>query len=503
MLEEFKKNFKSACVTILPITIIVLFIIMFTPVELDISISFILSSLLLIFGSALFTFGAEISMELIGNKIGKDLVRSKKVWLILIVGFIIGTIVTVAEPDLLVLAEQLTSIPSWLLILTISVGVGLCVLLASARSLFGWNLNIMLIIGFIIIFILMGFVPSDFIPVAFDSGGVTTGTMSIPFILTLGMGLVSSRIDSKAKEESFGLVALASTGPIIMVMLLGLFMNYESGMTFDNSIYTNYNLSNYLTQLVVCFKDVILSISPIMVVFAIYYFLTKKSKRVKKKELRKILFGTLITIIGLTIFLVASNVGFLNMGYYIGNYFTEIGYKEILIPIIMVLSFFIAIAEPAVVILLDQIEEFTAGGISNTLLKIALALGVSIASGLSLHRAFNGTSFMIYALIGYGIALLLTFFIPKVFTAIAFDAGGATGGSLTTTFLLPIAIGACVSLGGNVYTDAFGLASMVSLVPIITVEVVGLIYDVKSKLSVDIESLDDSIVDFNWEVNHG
>ena len=500
MLEEFKKNFQSACVTILPITVFVLFIIMFTPVEIDISISFILSSLLLIFGSALFTFGAGMSMELIGNKIGKDLVRSKKVWLILIVGLIIGTIVTVAEPDLLVLAEQLTSIPSWLLILTISIGVGLCVMLASARSLFGLNLNVLLIIGFIIIFILMFFIPEDFIPVAFDSGGVTTGTMSIPFILTLGMGLVSSRIDKKAKEESFGLVALASTGPIIMVMLLGLFMNYESGMTFDSSIYTNYSFSNYLTQMVTCFKDVLVSIFPILVVFFIYQGLTK---RVKKKEFRKIILGTLITILGLTIFLVASNVGFLNMGYYIGNYFSSIGYKELLIPIIMILAFFIAIAEPAVVILLDQIEEFTAGGISNKLLKVALALGVSIASGLALHRAFTGTSFMIYALIGYGIALLLTFFIPKVFTAIAFDAGGATGGSLTTTFLLPIAIGSCVALGGNVYTDAFGLASMVSLVPIITVEVVGLIYDVKSRFAIDFESLDDSIVDYDWEVNHG
>ena len=500
MLDEFKKSFKSACVTILPITVFVLFIIMFTPVEIDISISFILSSLLLIFGSALFTFGAGMSMELIGNKIGKDLVRSKKIWLILIVGFIIGTIVTVAEPDLLVLAEQLTSIPTHLLILIISVGVGLCVMLASARSLFGLNLNILLIIGFIIIFILMFFVPVDFIPVAFDSGGVTTGTMSVPFILTLGMGLVSSRIDKKAKEESFGLIALASTGPIIMVMLLGLFTNYESGLTFDSSIYTNYNLSNYLIQLVDCFKDVLVSIFPILVVFFIYQGLTK---RVKKKEFRKILLGTLITILGLTIFLVASNVGFLNMGYYIGNYFSIIGYKEILIPIIMLLSFFIAIAEPAVVILLDQIEEFTAGGISNNLLKVALALGVSIASGLALHRAFTGTSFMLYAFIGYGIALGLTFFIPKVFTAIAFDAGGATGGSLTTTFLLPIVIGSCVALGGNVYTDAFGLASMVSLVPIITVEIVGLIYDVKSKLIIDFDSLDDSIVDYDWEVNHG
>lgn len=500
MIKEFKRNLYSAAETILPIVLIVQIITLIIPVSRGVLISFLLSSILLIFGSAIFTFGADLSMVHIGNKIGKDLVKSKKIILILVVGFIIGTVVTIAEPDLLVLAEQLTSIPSWILILIISLGVGGCVLLASARSLFGWDLNIMLIIGFIIIFILMFFVPKDFIPVAFDSGGVTTGTMSIPFILTLGMGLVANRIDKKAKEESFGLVALASTGPIIMVLLLGLFMNYESGMSFDSSIYTEFSFYNYVTQLFVCFKDVLMAVLPIVVVFIVYYFI---SKRVSKRELHKIIFGIIVTIIGLTMFLVASNVGFLNMGYYIGNYITGTDYKYMLIPVIMILSFFIAIAEPAVVILIDQVEEFTEGGISKNMLKVALALGVSLAAGMAILRVFTGTSFMIYALIGYGIALLLTFFIPKVFTAIAFDAGGATGGSLTTTFLLPMAIGACVSLGGNVYTDAFGLASLVSLVPIITVEVTGLIYEVKRRIITRVETLDDSIVDYNWEVSNG
>lgn len=502
MLKEFKKNLYSAAETILPIVLIVQIITLVIPIDRDVLISFLMSSVLLIFGSALFSWGADLSMILIGNKIGKDLIRSKKILLILIVSFIIGTVVTVAEPDLLVLAEQLTSIPSWLLIIIISLGVGACVLLASARAIFGWNLNVMLIIGFLIIFGLMFFVPKDFIPVAFDSGGVTTGTISIPFILTLGMGLVANRIDKKAKEESFGLVALASTGPIIMVLLLGLFMNYESGMSFDNSIYTEFSYSNYLVQLVGCLKDVLLAISPIIVVFIIYYYVTKK-RRVSKKELHKIVLGTIITVIGLTIFLVAANVGFLNMGYYIGNYITGTKYQELLIPIVMLLSFFIAIAEPAVVILIDQVEEFTEGGISKGMLKIALAIGVSIASGMAIQRVFSGESFLVYAFIGYGIALLLTFFIPKVFTAIAFDAGGATGGSLTTTFLLPMAIGACVSLNGNVYTDAFGLASLVSLVPIITVEITGLIYEFKRRVIIRVEDLDDSIVDYNWEVSNG
>ena len=345
----------------------------------------------------------------------------------------------------------------------------------------------------------MFFVPVDFIPVAFDSGGVTTGTISIPFIITLGIGLVSTRIDKKAKEDSFGLVSLASTGPILMVLILGLILNPQGGMAFNNSIYTNFSFANYITQFVACLKDVLLAISPIFLVFLIYYFITRN---VSKKEWSKIISGIIITIFGLTIFLVASNVGFLNIGYYIGEYIGGTTYKYLLIPLIMVLAFFIAIAEPAVLILIDQVEEFTDGAISKKVLKIALALGVSLAAGLSMIRVFTSTPFMYYAIVGYGIALLLMLFIPKIFTAIAFDAGGATGGSLTTTFLLPITIGACYKIGGNVFTDAFGLASMVSLVPIITVEIVGLIYQIKLRIKTHVEMLDDSIIDYNWEVKN-
>lgn len=495
MIKDFRKNLINAASTILPVVLIVILITLFIPIDLRILISFLLSSLILIIGSSLFTFGADLSMVLIGNKIGKDLVKSKRIGIILIVSLIIGTVVTIAEPDLIVLAEQITSISSITLILLISIGVGICMLLASARSLFGWNLNIMLIIGFIIIFTLVFFVPTDFIPFAFDSGGVTTGTLSIPFILTLGMGLVANRVDKKAKEESFGLVSLASTGPIIMVLLLGLSYDANNAMTFDHSIYQNFSFVNYFIQLSICLKDVLLAVSPILIVFIIYYF---KTKNVTKTELHKIIFGTVIMILGLTLFLVASNVGFLNMGYFLGEYFTSTNFKYILVPIIMILAFFIAIAEPAVVILIDQIKEFTEGGISENALKVALAIGVSIAAGLSMIRVFTQTPFFYYAISGYGIALLLTFAIPKVFTAIAFDAGGATGGSLTTAFLLPIAIGACSALGGNIYSDAFGLASMVSLVPIITIEIVGVIYQVKSHLVERIESLDDTIIEYDW-----
>ena len=499
MLKKIADDFLNSLQTIGPVVLIVLFLSPFLNIDNRFLFSFLYSSALLVLGSTFFTFGADLSMVIIGNKIGKDLIKSRKIWLILCISFIIGTVVTIAEPDLLVLAEQTTSISNVILILTISIGVGLCLLLASARSIFGWDLNKMLIIGFLLIFILLPFVPKDFIPVAFDSGGVTTGTISIPFIITLGMGLVSTRVDKKAKETSFGLISLASTGPIIMVLLLGLLYTPQKNINFDNSIYKNFALSNYVTKLLSCFKEVLIAVLPIVLVFIIYCLITRK---INKKELKKITFGLICTIIGLTIFLVAANVGFLNMGYYIGEYITNSNHKYLLIPLIMILSYFIAIAEPAVVILINKVEEFTEGAISKRALKVSLALGVSIASALSIIRIFTGTSFIYYALIGYGIALFLTFFIPKVFTAIAFDAGGATGGSLTTSFLLPMAIGACCAIGGNVFTDAFGLASMVSLVPIITIEIVGLIYKIKTKYRQNKDILDETIIDYSWEDNY-
>jgi len=499
MLKDFKKYFISSFNTIMPIVILVLCLSLFIETDVAMLLTFTFSSILLVIGSALFTFGTDFSLIQIGNKIGKDLVMSKKIWLIIGVCLIIGTVVTIAEPDLIVLTEQVSFLPNMLLILIISLGVGLCVSLAAARSIFGWNLNVLLIIGYLIIFALVLFVPTDYIPFAFDSGGVTTGTISIPFMLTLGMGLTANRIDKKAREDSFGLVSLASTGPIIMVLILGLFTRQSTSLPFDNSIYLNASFSNYGVQLISSFKSVLLAISPILLVFFVYSLITRK---ISKIELHRIVFGIILTIVGLTIFLVASNIGFLNMGYYIGEFVVQSNFKYILIPIIMLLSFFIAIAEPAVVILIEQIKDYTEGSISEKALKYSLAIGVSIAAGLSILRIFTKTPFFYYAIVGYGIALLLTFIIPKVFTAIAFDAGGATGGSLTTTFLLPICIGACMVLGGNVYTDAFGLASMISLVPIITIEFIGVIYQIKINAAYKLRALDDTVVDYDWEVDY-
>ena len=496
MLNNFKNNFKESLVTIIPIVLIVMLLTLIVPMPPTLLISFLISAGLLVLGTSLFTFGADISMLSIGEKLGDKLVRSKKVWFILFVCLVIGTVITIAEPDLRVLADQLTSIPSNTLIIVISLGVGVYMLLSALRTMLGLDLNMILLISFIIIFAVIPFVPKELIPIAFDAGGATTGTISIPFIMTLGVGLTSHRTDNKAKEASFGLVALCSTGPILAVMLLGMIYNPEVSTDASLLINETFNYSYYLTQAIISFKDVLFSISPIIVVFIIYQLITRD---IQKIEMRKIIFGIIVIIIGLTLFLTAANVGFMDMGYFVGREIFKSQYKYLLVPIIMIMAFFIAVAEPAVQILIDQVEELTEGSISRKSMNLALSLGVALAAGLSMLRVFTGTAFIYYALPGYLICLILMFFVPKTFTAIAFDAGGAAGGTLTTTFLLPIAIGSCLANNGDILQDAFGISALASLVPIITVQLIGLIYQYRNRTVVSIEDIDETIIDYAWE----
>lgn len=491
MFNKFKNNLKESFNTVLPIIVITFILKVFIPIPNNLLFIFLISSILLIFGTSLFTFGTELSMDVIGEKIGNKLVKTKNIFLILLVSFIIGTVITIAEPDLKVLADQLVSIPNLIMILTISVGVGISLLLSSVRTILGWNLNIILLIGYLVCLVLMFFVPKEFVPVAFDSGGVTTGTISIPFIMTLGLGLTKNRTDKKAQESSFGLVALCSIGPIIAMLILGMF--YPSSGSFDVDLNTSISYIDYLKSLIVSMKDVVVSLSPIFGVFIFFQLITHD---ITIKEMRKIILGFIIIFIGLSLFFTATSVGFMDMGYYIGENLTILSKIGIII-FSVIASYFIAIAEPAVQVLNEQVEKVTEGNISKKTMNFALALGVSVAVFLSLIKIFTDTSFIYYILIGQSLSLILMFFTPKVFTAIAFDAGGATGGSLTTAFLLPIAIGACIATNTDILTGAFGLAAFVSLTPIITIEIVGIIYKIKtSKVDKVFDNIDDSIIDF-------
>lgn len=353
-----------------------------------------------------------------------------------------------------------------------------------------------------LIFILTYFVPNEFWAIAFDSGGVTTGPITVPFILALGIG-ASSIMNSKDEEnDGFGLVALCSIGPIITMLLLGMLYNINSAATttydiksFSNSIEI---FSNFTSNLPTYLYEVALATLPILIFFLIFNFLVFK---LSKKDFTKIIFGSLYTYIGLVLFLVGVNVGFLPAGYLLGKGIAIIENNWLIIPVGMLIGYFIVIAEPAVIILIKQIAEITDGAIPEKAVKFNLSISMALAVGLSMIRIINGISIIYFLIPGYILAIILSFFTPKIFTSIAFDSGGVATGPITTTFLIPFSIGLCTALGGNILVDAFGVVAMIALIPLISVQISGLIYKIKMNKLVNTsnESEGIEIIELDWE----
>lgn len=492
MMEKFKNSVKS----VLPITVIVLIICLFLKKDTLTNLipSFLFGSILLVCGMFLFDLGSDISMITMGEKIGNHLTKKKSIPLILIVCFLVGTIITMAEPDLNVLASQVPSISSNVLILTVGIGVGIFLVIAALRILFQINFSLIIIILCMITFILSYFAPSELVPLAFDSGGVTTGPLSVPLILALGTGLSAMRNDSKKKDDTFGMMALCSIGPVIIVLILGLI--YKSKSTYDViEIVESANIMEmfrtYLNAFPIYFGEVLRSLGPIVIMFVVYNLIFL---RLRWKDLNKIFVGLIYTYIGLSIFLAGVNIGFMPMGYLVGKYMSS--YVYLLVPLGVILGYFIVSSEPAVSVLTSQIEDITNGNIKKRIMDVSLAIGVSIATGLSVLRIITGISVWYFLLPGYIIAIVLSFFVPKVFIAIAFDSGGVASGTMTATFLLPFAIGIAEALGKNVLTEAFGLIAIVATIPYITVEIVGLVYKIKIKAVYKDALYNEEIIDY-------
>lgn len=495
MAETFLKYLKETTITIIPISVIVLIIGLILNIETEIIASFFISAIMLIIGITFFTFGSDISMMLIGEKIGNKLMKSKNIPLILIATLIIGVIITIVEPDLKILATQLTSIPDLTLILTVGFGVGIFLMLAAMKILFKWNLRTILILSYSLIFISLFFLPQDFIPVAFDSSGVTTGPISVPFILTLGIGFAASRTDKETKNDTFGLIGLCSVGPIVTVLILGIL--FQGTNSYDTSIYSSDLplIIEYVNNYIHTIKEVLISISPIILVFLIFKFLTKNT--FTKKETKKIILGFLITFLGLTIFLTGVNTGFMKTGFIIGQSLITENYKNLIIPLGMIIGFLVVLVEPAVKILNNQIEEITEGSISKNIMQVSLAIGVALAIALALFRVFTHTPIIYILLPGYIIAIILSFITPKIFTAIAFDSGGSVSGPLTATFILPFIIGVCEATKGNIFTEAFGLVAFIAMSPLITIQLLGVIFKIKTKQEI-YKDIDESIIEYDW-----
>ena len=480
----FKEKLRESVASVVPITLIVAVLcFFFVPIESGLMLSFLIGAFMVIVGMAMFTIGADVSMTQIGAHIGGALTRSRRLRLIVLLSFLLGMMITVSEPDLQVLAKNVPSIDGTVLIVTVAAGVGIFLVISMLRIFFSISLKWLFIVFYAVLFVLAAFADRNFLSVAFDSGGVTTGPMTVPFIISLGVGIAATRSDKKAKDDSFGLVALCSIGPILAVLILGFIYRGEAAdssftvNTYGNTVELGWK---YLREVPTYMKEVAAALLPIVVFFLIFQVV---SLRIKKRPFLGIMIGLLFTYSGLILFMTGVNVGFLPLGYALGSEIVNSGLKYLLIPLAVLMGWFIIRAEPAVHVLNKQVEELSAGAVSAKAMGLSLSIAVAAAMGLSMVRVLTGMSVMWFLIPGYAIALTLSFFVPQTFTAIAFDSGGVASGPMTATFMFPFAMGACAALGGNVMTDAFGLVALVAMMPLITVQIMGAISVVRSRRS--------------------
>ena len=508
MTQALKDKIIESLTSILPIALIIIVLSMtFTPLGSGTFVLFMVGVVLLILGLGCFTLGADMSMLVIGEKIGSAMTHSRKIWLIALLSFVIGIIVTIAEPDLQILAEQVPAVAekvpqlgNYLLIITVAVGVGIFLTVAMLRIVLRIRLSLLLILFYVTAFILSIFVSDEFWAVSFDSGGVTTGPMTVPFIMSLGVGVASIRSDKNGQDDSFGLVALSSVGPIVAVLTLGIVFDIK-GVEYEvTSPAVVENTQDVLFQYLHGFGDyaleVLIALSPILAFFLLFQLV---SRSFHKKQIIRIFMGFLYTFVGLVLFLTGANVGFMPVGSEIGKTLAALWDGWMLIPVGMIIGYFVVAAEPAVHVLNKQVERVSAGAITSSAMKKGLCIGVCCAIGLAMLRILLGVNIMYFLIPGYLIALGLTFFTPPMFTGIAFDSGGVASGAMVSSFVLPMAIGACSTLQGtgSVMTLAFGCVSFVALAPLISIQILGIVYRRKThKIKRNFLAVEDRIVEY-------
>ena len=475
-----KDKIKEALFSVMPVVAIV-FLLAVTPLanftgrELGV---FGGSAVLMVLGIGLFSLGADMFMTPIGDYIGSGLTKSKKMWLILGVSFAMGVFITVAEPDLSVLAEQVAGkIDRTALIVTVGAGVGLFLVVAVLKIVSKKSLSNLLAFFYMVLFsvvaVLVETGNADFLAMSFDSGGVTTGPITVPFIMAFGVGISQTIGGRNADENSFGLVALCSIGPVLAVMLLGLLSSGDVNYTLaDYSVAENIWLALVTTSWKVV-REVAIALGLIVGFFVV---LQVTYLKIPTRKLKRIAMGLLYTFLGLVIFLTAVSVGFMPIGYKLGQELSSES-NWVIVLVGFVIGMVVVLAEPAIHVLNKQVEEVTNRTVSKRSMLIALSVGVGLSIGLSMLRMILGFSILYYLIPGYIISIGLSFFVPGMYTAIAFDSGGVASGPLTSSFILPLAIGVCVGLNGGdvsrVLTDAFGIVAMVAMTPLITIQLLG------------------------------
>ncbi len=481
--SKLMEKFGEALSAVLPIiTLVVILSMTAAPIPSGVMLSFLLGAVMLVAGMMFFSAGAEAAMIPMGEHVGARVTKTRNLKLILILGFVLGVLITVSEPDLLVLARQVQAIPSVVLILSVAIGVGGFLVLALVRILYKIPLRTLLF-GFYVLILGLPFLsPESFRSVAYDSGGVTTGPMTVPFIMSFGLGIAAIRSDAEAAEDSFGLVALCSIGPILAVLVLSMIFRAEGAdysplqvVNVADSIELRTLFGNGFPEYL---KEMLISILPITVFFFVFNFIML---RLNQTLLARIGLGLLYTYIGLTIFMTGANYGFMPAGVYLGQTLGSLSFRWLIIPVGMLIGYLVVRAEPAVYVLMRQVEELTDGAISGKSLQLCMCAGVGAAVGLSMLRVMLGLNVLWLIVPGYVLALGMSFVCPKLFTAIAFDSGGVASGPMTAAFLLPMTMGFCTAMGGNLATDAFGVVALVAMTPLIAIQGLGLLFRFKTR----------------------
>lgn len=491
MLEKLKETFVS----IGPIALIVLLLNWtITPLGDGMTLTFIVSAIFTIVGLALFLLGADIGIIPMGEKAGSALTSKKNLPLLLIASFIIGFIITIAEPDVQVLAGQVSSvnpnIKSITLLIMIAVGIGFFVSLGLLRTVLQIPIKILYVGFYVIVFILAFIAPQEYFAISFDASGATTGPMTVPFIMALGMGVaaVKSNKNSDSKADNFGLTGLASIGPIVAVLIMGLVMSGKSAtevvaateiveetMVSVGTLERLRGVFKLVPHIIVEVAKALLPLVGLLIAFLIFLF------KLTKRQIIKICVGLVYAFLGLVLFLTGINSGFIPAGTVIGETLGNSGQQWLLVLLGVVFGAIVVCAEPAVWVLTQQVEEISGGTIKRKVLLVALSSGVCIAVGLAMIRVIFGFHIAYILVPAFVIALTLTFFCPKMFTAIAFDSGGVASGPMTSSFILSYTLGAATVFGGNPLTDGFGVIALVASAPLITIQILGLIYAKKGK----------------------
>ena len=477
-MKELWEKIKEALFSCLPVTAIVyIFALLpgfdFSKTEL---ITFSVGAVLLILGIGLFSLGADMAMTPMGTHVGAGLSRQKKLLLLLGVCFVLGMLITIAEPDLQVLANQVKAVMNGtLLIYVVGFGVGAFLMVSILKIVFRQSLSQILMLFYMLLFaialLLVVNGNGDLLPVAFDSGGVTTGPITVPFIMALGVGIASVLGDRRSKENSFGLVALCSVDPILAVLVLGVFSTGDLCYAVPDYTVDPDIAGAFLHTAGHTCREVAIALGMIVVFFLICQVLFLK---LSKRRLMKIAIGVVFTFLGLVIFLTGVNVGFMPMGYKIGMAMSSRN-PALLIGFGLVIGILVVLAEPAIHVLNGQVEDVTGGLVSKKSMMLGLCIGVGSAIGLSMVRIIFDFSLVYYVIPGYFISMALSLFVPPVYTAIAFDSGGVASGPMTSGFILPLAIGVCVGVQGAdaVLRDAFGVVALVAMAPLITIQLLG------------------------------